>query len=136
MTEQGFYSRPVPSRDDDALPPSSSLAEDLRQRGIDDPERLSTVASPEIIEAAVEAWDARTGVGPGLLAQWIRKGGAPGAKKKLNQQRPAVERWADTVCRLVDAPDAQVRSAVRALQKEHGYMPMVQAVRDRLKVPA
>jgi len=44
----------------------------LRSRGVDNAEPLLKHATPDEIMAACRRWDARTGVGPGLLAKWIR----------------------------------------------------------------
>ena len=44
----------------------------LRARGIDNAEELLEYGAPDEILAACHRWDARKGVGPGLLARWIR----------------------------------------------------------------
>jgi hypothetical protein len=44
----------------------------LRSRGIDNGEELLAYGTPAEILAACRRWDGRPGVGPGLLARWIR----------------------------------------------------------------
>jgi hypothetical protein len=46
----------------------------LRDRGIDNAEELLAYGTPAEILAACRRWDGRQGVGPGLLARWIRDG--------------------------------------------------------------
>ena len=46
----------------------------LRTRGVNTAEGLLEHATPEQILTACHRWDSQTGVGPGLLAQWIRTG--------------------------------------------------------------
>jgi hypothetical protein len=46
----------------------------LRARGVDTAAALLEHGTPEQILTACRRWDRRTGVGPGLLAQWIRNG--------------------------------------------------------------
>jgi len=45
----------------------------LRSRGIGNAEELLKHATAAEILSACRRWDARTGVGPGLLAHWIRE---------------------------------------------------------------
>jgi hypothetical protein len=44
----------------------------LRSRGIGNAEDLLEYGTPDEILAACRRWDSREGVGPGLLARWIR----------------------------------------------------------------
>jgi hypothetical protein len=44
----------------------------LRDRGIDNAEELLEYGTPEEILRVCRRWDSRKGVGPGLLARWIR----------------------------------------------------------------
>jgi hypothetical protein len=44
----------------------------LRARGIDNAEELLQFGTPEQILTACHRWDGRRGVGPGLLAGWVR----------------------------------------------------------------
>jgi hypothetical protein len=60
------------SNDNDPRPMEAVRA--LRARGVDTAEALLQAATPEQILAACRRWDGRQGVGPGLLARWIRDG--------------------------------------------------------------
>jgi hypothetical protein len=46
----------------------------LRARGVDTADELLAYGTPPQILSACERWDRRQGVGPGLLARWIRDG--------------------------------------------------------------
>ena len=125
---------PVPIDDDDVTP--SSLAALLESRGIDDPDSLVAEAEPRLILGAVRAWDTRSGVGPGLLAKWIRQGMVP-VENKRPQERSAVERWADNVvyilCKREKRSDPKtVRNLVRRYHQKHNRMPLVSEIRRRV----
>jgi hypothetical protein len=51
---------------------SAEAVRALRARGIDEAEKLLVFGTPAEILAACYRWDKRKGVGPGLLAKWIR----------------------------------------------------------------
>ena len=46
----------------------------LRARGVNTAEAMLEHATPEQILLACHRWDSQQGVGPGLLANWIRTG--------------------------------------------------------------
>lgn len=70
----------------------------LRARGVDQAEDMLQHGTPEQILAACHRWDARKGVGPGLLVRWIRAGefeDPPSAPpiSKAQQQRDRFEQY-------------------------------------------
>lgn len=71
----------------------------LRSRGVDNGEDLLAYGTPDQIFAACHRWDSRQGVGPGLLARWIRDGAydepAPTpARSKAAQGRARFDEYA------------------------------------------
>ena len=58
-------------------PTTIDAVQALRARGVDTAEDLLEHATPEQILTACRRWDGRKGVGPGLLASWIRNGVEP-----------------------------------------------------------
>lgn len=53
---------------------ASDAVRALAARGVDTAADLLECATPDEILAACRRWDGRKGVGPGLLAKWIRSG--------------------------------------------------------------
>ncbi|MCI4360651.1 MAG: hypothetical protein L3J91_03025 [Thermoplasmata archaeon] len=74
----------------------------LRDRGVDKAEELLELATPEQVAAVCRRWDSRSGVGPGLLAHWIRAGDfyEPEPEAKRSQDEIYRAKFDETLARL------------------------------------
>jgi hypothetical protein len=90
----------------------------LRARGVDDAERLLEFGSPEQIMLACERWDQRSGVRPGLLVSWIRKGDfaepiAPSAPRRSSKDAQQRARFDQIAARHPEGSAARPHAGLR-----------------------
>jgi hypothetical protein len=91
----------------------------LRERGVDSPESLLQFGTPEQILEACRRWDAREGVGPGLLVRWIRSQEFAGEKPVTNRTAQLRARFDDYAERY---PEGAVCEPHARLQARKGYL--------------
>jgi hypothetical protein len=78
--------------DNDNEPEPIEAVHALRARGIDNAEELLQYGTPAQILTACRRWDGRRGVGPGLLAGWVRTGQFAEPEPQPKQSRDAILR--------------------------------------------
>jgi len=126
----------------------AELGAELRRRGVSarKSQQLVEQCTEDAIRSSLRWFDDRPNgdaVTTKGLVSAIEHGGMPEYETNTERAdawadlRPAVERYADSVVAMLSrreglAAPQQVRDAVRALHRETGRLPLMQAVRERL----